>query len=91
MLTFTVPPFSGKNYYDNSTKVSTPATPCAICGKATVNASVWARVCQGGAIWCGEDGEVCSHEPSGVMDMFPIGSDCARKYKAPKGYLAHAS
>lgn len=76
---FTVPPFSGKNYVKNSDHVG-DAWPCAICGKATVNASVWAVVCEGGARWCdSEEPGDCRH--GGHMGSFPIGADCARRYR----------
>lgn len=90
VITFSVRPFSGARYYENSQKCPDDKTPCGICGKGTSDhVGFWAHVCEGGAIWCDEDEYECSHSKAGDMGMWPIGPDCYRRYAVKPG-VPHA-
>lgn len=84
MPTFTVAPFSGPRYAQNSDRCRDYELPCAICGRAiTVEMArigLWAHVHEGGRSWC-DDADVCPHDPTGDMGMYPVGADCDRRYR----------
>lgn len=77
-IAFTVPPFSGPRYGENASRCRGDQWPCAICGRATENASAWATVVDGGAAWGDESSD---EEADGFMGQYPIGADCARRYR----------
>lgn len=79
MATYSVRPFSGKNYARNSDTYEEGSTPCAICGKPVVGE--WkhtAIVIDGGANWGDESSSDTGD--GGYMGCFPIGPDCHRRY-----------
>lgn len=81
MTKYTVPPFSGKDYYKNEKRVKSPKWPCAICGRPVDTEKEdghWAVVVNGGSQW-GDDSSD-TNDP-GYMGSFPVGNDCHRKYK----------
>lgn len=78
-------PFSGPRFHKNEDRCESPATPCALCGKAVKEpwpASV--RVVDGGASFATRE-QVEGKAPidaAGDMGGWPLGSDCARKLRA---------
>lgn len=78
-IAFTVPPFSGPRYGENAARCRGDQWPCAICGRATVNAAEWATR-RGRRRGLGGD-ESSDEEADGFMGQYPIGADCARRYR----------
>ena len=80
---YSVRPFSGARYHENSRKTGAGSEACAICGKPTKTdaAKHWAIVVDGGASWGDESSD---EKDPGYMGSFPIGNDCHRRY-AVKG------
>lgn len=78
-MTYTVSPFSGKNYHKNASKVGELA-PCAICGKPVRNKAHAAVVVDGGGDWGDERSD--QNDP-GYMGCYPVGPDCHKRFKKP--------
>lgn len=83
-------PFSGSRYDENEARCESPATPCALCGRAVKQpwpASV--HVVDGGASFATRE-QVEGKAPielAGDMGGFPVGLDCARRLRAAGVYV----
>jgi len=80
-MSYTIPPFSGPKYRENSRKCVDGETPCAICGKG-VKGGPWewphfAVVINGGSDWGDESSP---EEDPGYMGGWPVGTACHSKY-----------
>lgn len=73
-------PFSGPNYQENKRRIGIEEEPCAYCGKAVKNKNkaLWVEVLV--------NGEFAQDAPGSAESQgaFPLGPDCARRFKAER-------
>lgn len=77
-------PFGGPDFLKNSKKCKNGQHPCAWCGKPVKNldAAVLVFIC------CGQfepdGGREVHNWHDNCMESYPLGPDCARKYRAQR-------
>jgi len=80
-------PFSGRRYQENTDRCPGGSTPCALCGKAVLDASnpPLVRVIDGGARFAPVAMPESEIDTAGDMGWWPVGPECRRRF--PKAYV----
>jgi len=81
-------PFSGPRFHENAERCKGSEWPCAYCGKPIKekDKAMWVFICCGQFEPAGGE-EAHQHHPWN-MGGYPLGPDCARKYRREKAVVA---